>query len=36
MPDDSAEEYEREMSGVFGEGCCRFLNIRNEGGGELP
>lgn len=32
VPDELIAAYSREMSIVFGEGCCRFLNIRKEGG----
>ena len=35
VPDGLKEKYDREMSFVFGEGCCHFLNIRREGGGEI-
>jgi galactokinase len=31
VPDALKEEYTRRMSGVFGEGCCRFLRIREAG-----
>ena len=29
------EEYKRRMTGVFGDGCCHFLNICFQGGGEI-
>ena len=35
VPEELKEKYDRQMSGVFGEGCCHFLNIRKEGGGEV-
>ena len=35
VPYDLKNEYSFTMSAVFGEGCCRFLSIRDEGGGEV-
>ncbi|MCL2343076.1 MAG: galactokinase [Firmicutes bacterium] len=35
MPTDLQDRYRREMEAVFGEGCCHFLNIRQEGGMEI-
>jgi galactokinase len=35
VPKELKEKYSRQMSNVFGEGCCHFLNIRKEGGGEV-
>lgn len=35
VPDELKEKYNRQMIGAFGEGCCHFLNIRKEGGGEI-
>jgi galactokinase len=34
IPDDITEAYRLQMSDIFGEGCCHFLNVRKEGGGE--
>ena len=34
VPFDLKETFRREMCDVFGEGSCRFLNVRKEGGGE--
>ena len=34
VPRDMRAEYDFTMSSVFGENCCRFLKIREEGGGE--
>ena len=36
VPEGMKEKYRRQMSDVFGEGCCHYLNIRSEGGMELP
>ena len=35
VPDELKEEYSQRMNEVFGEGCCLFLTIRKEGGGEV-
>ena len=34
VPDGLKGEYSSQMRSVFGEGCCHFLSIRKEGGGE--
>jgi len=34
VPDELKADYERRMTSVFGDGCCLFLSIRKEGGGE--
>jgi len=34
VPDELCEAYSKQMSAVFGEGCCHFLSIREKGGGE--
>jgi len=34
VPDELKRDYDLQMSGVFGEGCCHFLSIRKEGGRE--
>ena len=35
VPDDLKDKYNEQMSAVFGDGCCLFLNVRNEGGMEV-
>jgi len=35
VPEVLIAEYGDTMSGIFGEGCCHFLNIRKEGGMEI-
>ncbi|MCL2163826.1 MAG: galactokinase [Oscillospiraceae bacterium] len=35
VPNDMKEQYNRSMCDVFGEGCCQFLSIREEGGVEV-
>ena len=35
VPEDLKEKYESQMTSVFGEGCCFFLNVRKEGGMEV-
>ena len=34
VPNELIAEYSRQMSGVFGDGCCLFLSVRDKGGGE--
>jgi len=34
LPDEKKEIYSLRMNSVFGEGCCHFLKVRKEGGGE--
>ena len=34
LPEDLKNQFESVMSGVFGTGCCHFLNINREGGRE--
>ena len=36
VPDELKDTYNNQMSAVFGDGCCLFLNVRNEGGMEVP
>ncbi|MCL2426095.1 MAG: galactokinase [Oscillospiraceae bacterium] len=36
VPNDLKDEYNEQMSAVFGNDCCLFLNVRNEGGIEVP
>ena len=36
VPDDLKQAYNDQMTDVFGTGCCLFLNVRNEGGMEVP
>jgi len=35
VPNGLKNDFSRYMSDVFGEGCCRYLNIRGDGGKEL-
>ena len=35
VPETLREEFQQRMDAVFGDGCCHFLNIRDEGGREL-
>jgi galactokinase len=35
LPESLREEYNKTMSDVFGEGCCHFLNVREQGGTEI-
>ena len=35
VPDELKKEYNKQMSTVFGEGSCHFLNVRKQGGGEV-
>ena len=35
VPDDLKDTYNKQMSDVFGDGCCLFLNVQNEGGMEV-
>jgi len=35
VPDDLKNTYRSQMNELFGENCCRFLNIRKNGGGEV-
>jgi len=35
VPEDLKEQYESQMTSVFDEGCCFFLNVRKEGGMEV-
>jgi len=35
VPDELKDNYNKQMCDVFGDGCCRFLNVRKEGGGEV-
>ncbi|MCL2819512.1 MAG: galactokinase [Oscillospiraceae bacterium] len=35
VPDELKDSYKKQLSAVFGDNCCLFLNIRNEGGMEV-
>jgi len=35
VPDRLKKKYSLQMQEIFGKGCCHFLNIRKEGGGEI-
>jgi len=35
VPDDLKDVYNKQMSTVFGDNCCLFLNVRKEGGMEV-
>jgi len=35
VPDRLKDSYCSQLSGVFGDGCCHFLDVREEGGGEV-
>ena len=35
VPDGLKDDFERQMSAVFGKSCCHYLNIRAEGGREI-
>ena len=36
VPDELKDSYNKQMNAVFGDGCCLFLNVRKEGGMEVP
>jgi len=35
VPNELKDEYNKQMSAVFGDNCCLFLNVRKEGGMEV-